>query len=205
MVTGPAARRREMALMVAAKPTPAELEAALAAAYEADFEFVWRSLRRLGVPPEQLEDAAQDVFVVAARRVHEFEGRAKVRTWLFAIAQRVAQRKRRDAFRHRRRTEALATEQAHTGGDRTRDPSAAIDAASTLAAMLDHLDDAQRLVFVLVEVEQLSAVEVGEALDTNVNTIYSRLRTARTKLRQLAEQIRERDDAGPSTPPREKA
>lgn len=158
---------------------------ALAEAYEAHFDFVWRSLRRLGVPAEGLEDAAQDVFVVAARKIHEFEGRARLRTWLFAIAQRVAMRKRRDAFRHRRRTEAVSAEQAHLPG--RSDPMSARDAAAILAAMLEQLDEGQRLVFVLVEIEGMTAVEVAESLGANVNTVYSRLRSARKRMQALAE------------------
>lgn len=162
------------------------LSAELAVAYEAHFDFVWRSLRRLGVPPDMLEDAAQDVFVVAARKIGEFEGRARLRTWLFAIAQRVAQRKRRDRHRHLRRTEAAAAEQAHADVARETDPMAAHDAAATLASLLDKLDEGQRLVFVLVEVEGMTAVEVAESLGVNVNTLYSRLRSARQRLRELA-------------------
>lgn len=162
---------------------------ALAEAYEAHFDFVWRSLRRLGVPADGLEDAAQDVFVVAARKIHEFEGRAKVRTWLFAIAQRVAMRKRRDAFRHHRRTEAVEREHAHFDAGHVN-PTAAQDAATMLASMLEQLDEAQRLVFVLVEIEGMTAVEVAESLGANVNTVYSRIRSAKKRMQALAEKAK---------------
>lgn len=176
----------------AANLEPSEtLSAALADAYEAHFDFVWRSLRRLGVPADMLEDAVQDVFVVAAKKIEQFEGRAKLRTWLFAIAQRVAQRKRRDRFRHLRRNEAVAAEHQHA--PRQDDTMAAKDAADTLSAMLDQLDDAQRLVFVLVEAEGMTAVEVAASLETNVNTVYSRLRSARKKMQALAAQLAQSD------------
>src|SRR5262245_22149852 len=57
--------------------------------YERHFDFVWRSLRLLGVPPEAVEDATQDTFSVVSRRLARFEGRSSLRTWLFAILQRV--------------------------------------------------------------------------------------------------------------------
>src|SRR4051812_34339786 len=63
--------------------------------YAAHVAFVWRVLRALGVAAEQLEDAAQDVFVIVHRRLPEFEGRSAITTWLFAIARRVASRYRR--------------------------------------------------------------------------------------------------------------
>src|SRR5258707_547910 len=55
------------------------------AVYTAHVAFVWRSLRRLGVPPALLEDATQNTFLVVHRRLAEFEGRGALRTWLFRI------------------------------------------------------------------------------------------------------------------------
>src|SRR6186997_1961399 len=78
------------------------------AVYTAHVAFVWRVLRTFGVAEPQLEDAVQDVFVVVHRRLSEWEGRAAITTWLFAIARRVA-----SAHRRRRgndRTEALVEE-----------------------------------------------------------------------------------------------
>ena len=71
--------------------------------YEEHFEFVWRSVRRLGVPEAALDDAVQDVFVVVHRRGSEFEGRSSVRTWLFGIVVHVAR-----AYRRRRAIENAA-------------------------------------------------------------------------------------------------
>src|SRR5215475_4198677 len=68
--------------------------------YAAHVEFVWRVLRTLGVPDAQIEDAVQDVFVVVHRRLAEWQGRAAITTWLFAIARRVAGAHRRRASRN---------------------------------------------------------------------------------------------------------
>src|SRR5262245_32765877 len=51
--------------------------------YETHFDFVWRSLRLLGVDDAALEDAAQDTFSVVSRQLDAFEGRSALRTWLF--------------------------------------------------------------------------------------------------------------------------
>src|SRR5690606_6911465 len=64
--------------------------------YREHHAFVRRSLIRLGVPHALVDDAVHDVFLVVARRLAEFEGRASIRTWLFAIALRMAQSHRRD-------------------------------------------------------------------------------------------------------------
>src|SRR4029079_8293311 len=67
--------------------------------YAAHVRFVWRVLRTFGVPEAQIEDAVQDVFVVVHRRLAEWQGRAAITTWLFAIARRIAGAHRRRAGR----------------------------------------------------------------------------------------------------------
>lgn len=145
--------------------------------YEAHFAFVWRVLRTFGVPEAGLEDAAQDVFVVVHRRLAEFEGRAAITTWLFAIARRVAGTHRRRAGRDTR-TEPIADDDFAA----TTDTFAALSraqAVATVLAILDTMDEDKRMVFALVELEQLSVPEVAKLLDLNLNTTYSRLRIAR--------------------------
>ena len=78
--------------------------------YTAHVAFVWRTLRTFGVSDAQLEDAVQDVFVVVYRRLPEWEGRAQVTTWLFAIARRVASSYRRKVGNSR--TEPMTDEPA---------------------------------------------------------------------------------------------
>jgi RNA polymerase sigma-70 factor, ECF subfamily len=62
------------------------------ALYDAHFEFVWRSLRRLGVREPDVLDIAQKVFLIAHLKIAEFKGRSRVTTWLFSICQRVRER-----------------------------------------------------------------------------------------------------------------
>lgn len=141
--------------------------------YAAHFAFVWRVLRTFGVPDAGLEDATQDVFVVVHRRLPEFEGRAAITTWLFAIARRVACAHRRKGDR----TEPLDVEPA--GISDTFAALSRAQAAATVMAILDTLDEDKRIVFALVEIEQLSVPEVARMLELNLNTAYSRLRLAR--------------------------
>jgi RNA polymerase sigma-70 factor (ECF subfamily) len=145
--------------------------------YEAHFAFVWRVLRTFGVPATALEDAAQDVFVVVHRRLPEFEGRAAVTTWLFAISRRIACTHRRKLGRDSR-SEPIADDDFAAPNDTFAALSRA-QAAATVLAILDTMDDEKRAVFALVELEQLSVPEVAKLLDLNLNTTYSRLRIAR--------------------------
>lgn len=139
--------------------------------------FVWRVLRACGVAPDQLEDAAQDVFVVVHRRLDEFEGRSSITTWLFAITRRVA-------ASHRRRRQTLVAPIAVPDVASPADPFddvARSQAAAAIAAILDHMDEDKRLVFALVELEQMSVADVARMLDINPNTAHSRLRLARAE------------------------
>jgi len=163
--------------------TAPDERARLSAIYREHFEFVWRSLRRLGAPEHALDDATQDVFLVAARRLDEFEGRSTVRTWLFGIAMRVVRTQRRTSWRHQRKVEALA---AASPDSPRGDPMAQRDAQRLLLSLLDQLDDDKRAVYVLAELEGMTAVEIAEGLGANVNTIYTRLRAARQQLRAAA-------------------
>jgi RNA polymerase sigma-70 factor (ECF subfamily) len=147
------------------------------AVYTAHFAYVWRILRTFGVPDAGLEDAAQDVFVVVHRRLPAFEGRAAITTWLFAIAQRVAGAHRRKAGDGR--TEPLADDDETAGASDTFAAFSRAQAAATVMAILDTLDEDKRVVFALVELEQLTVPEVARMLEINLNTAYSRLRLAR--------------------------
>jgi RNA polymerase sigma-70 factor, ECF subfamily len=141
--------------------------------YAAHVAFVWRIARALGVPEAAIEDAVQDVFVVVHRKLPEFEARAAITTWLFAITRRVAA-----SYRRRQgRTTPLVDEPA--GSADTFAHVSRAHAAALVAAILDELDDDQRVVFALVELEQLSVPEVARMLELNLNTAYSRLRLAR--------------------------
>jgi RNA polymerase sigma-70 factor (ECF subfamily) len=154
----------------------------LAEVYLTHFDFVFRSLRRLGVPAHALDDAVQDVFVVVQRRLHEFEGRSTMKTWLFGIARRVV----RD-----HRTARWLAPAADYLEETTASPLAGPDESAEnaesnrqLLALLDTLDDDKRVAFILVDLEELSVPEAAEALGENLNTIYSRVRAARRDLEQ---------------------
>ena len=147
------------------------------AVYTEHVAFVFRTLRQLGVPASGLEDAVQNVFIVVHRRLGEFEGRASIRTWLFRIVQRVASDARRSS---RRRGEGEPVDDALADTALAPDAQAERnEAVERVARILDELDDDKRAVFVLAELEQMTAPEIADALSVNVNTVSSRLRAAR--------------------------
>jgi len=152
----------------------------LATVYEAYFRYVWRCLRSLGVRDAQLEDALQDVFIVVQRRLPEFDGRAAVRTWLYAIALRIARK-----YRERARREPTSLEAAREDDPELSAPQASGENEHQSERLLlarralASLDDDKREIFVLARVEQMSAPEMANVLRIPLNTVYSRLRAAR--------------------------
>jgi RNA polymerase sigma-70 factor (ECF subfamily) len=68
------------------------------------------------------------------------------------------------------------------------------EAVRQLHAILDELDDEKRAVFVLAELEQMTVPEIAEAVEANLNTVYSRLRAARREFEQAVARHRARDE-----------
>jgi RNA polymerase sigma-70 factor (ECF subfamily) len=156
------------------------------AVYEEYFDFVWRALRMLGVGKDALEDAAQDTFSVVARQLGEFAGRSSLKTWLFAIAQRVAANHRRSTGRKQAPLEPLVGDEGATEPMQEIDAQAQ-EAASLINRYCESLEPGRRAVFVLCLIEEIPGPEVAQALGVPVNTVYSRIRTLRQGLVQFLE------------------
>lgn len=162
-----------------------ERDRAFRALYDAHAAFVWRNLRRLGVSDADVEDKVQEVFVVAHRRWTDFVDRGHgPRAWLFQIALRVAS----DARRHRRRHPVdpdggIAQDRASIEPPQAKEV-ARKQALDLLDRALSSIDLGRRAVLVLHEIEQMTAPEIAKTLEIPLNTVYSRLRVARTELEQ---------------------
>lgn len=153
------------------------------AVYSTEFGFVWRNLRRLGVPEASLRDAAQDVFVVVLRRLPEFVGSAPLRSWLYSIVAHVARQYRRTL---RRKGLGLTEDSSEVVDTRSPTPQRKAESREslrTLIELLEGLDDDKREAFILSDLEEMTAPEIALALDVNLNTVYSRVRAARLELR----------------------
>lgn len=161
---------------------PARLED-VQALYAAHFTLVWRSLRRLGVSESQVEDAVQDVFLVAHRKFHEYEGRSAASTWLYGIALRVAKDYRRSELRRHRRTARLTEEQAvePVVSDGPADALVRKEANRLLHELLDVLPVEERELLVLVDLEGLAVSEVAPLVGLRLRTCQRRLKAARSR------------------------
>jgi len=136
-------------------------------------DFVRRSALALGVPMRFADDVVQDVFIVALRRLEDLRPDASARGWLYGILRNVARRaKAKDARRP----------PLHLAHDDGASPDEALDwrrAAGVVESFMAELDDEKREVFVLCELEGMTAPEVCAATSVKLNTVYSRLRTVR--------------------------
>jgi RNA polymerase sigma-70 factor (ECF subfamily) len=174
-----------------------EPRATFAEIYESCFAFAWRTARRLGTPEANLDDVVQEIFMVAHRRQHEFEGRSSIKTWVYGIVFNVVRAHRRE----------LGAKHPHAlDAERRADPGVVVDAADGpheraakreaarfIDRFLARLDDDRRDVFVLAELEQLTAPEIAALLDVPLNTVYSRLRLARLEFSKAVARHRARD------------
>lgn len=161
--------------------------------YETYFPYVWRSVQRLGVSDGAVDDVVQEVFMVVHRRLAEFEGRSTLKTWLYGIALRVA-RAHRAKSRASREAPPAAIDHVRAPDSSRPDAHAEnAEAARVVNALLASLDEDQREVFVLAELEELPAPEIAEALDVKLNTVYSRLRLARAAFAEAAARYRAKD------------
>jgi RNA polymerase sigma-70 factor, ECF subfamily len=154
----------------------------LSAIYREHFAYIWAVLRRLGVPEADLEDLVQEVFVVAHRRLHTFEQRSSIRTWLYAIAVRLYLN---DSRRRSRRGSPVDVSSSNLPiADDGLDPeahTARAQARRMLGELLENLDADKRVVFVLSELEGLPAPAIARITGANTRTVYSRLRAARDR------------------------
>jgi RNA polymerase sigma-70 factor, ECF subfamily len=145
--------------------------------YREHFPYVWRSLRRLGVAPADVEDLTHEVFVVVHRKLGEFEARRPIKPWLFGIAFRLASEDRRRA---RRRFElTMPTVEQACGTPGADDLLESDERRRLVLECLQALDVNQRAVLILLDIDGEAAADVAIAMNIPLPTVYSRVRVAR--------------------------
>jgi RNA polymerase sigma-70 factor, ECF subfamily len=151
---------------------------------------VVRWLSVLGVPLREVDDLAQEVFIIAHKKRERVWADASIGGWLLGISRRVAATHRRSHARGRTRDE-----QATPPTEVPSPETAALrhEAAQLLQDFLDTLPEEQRLVFVLYEMDGANATEIAEALELPANTIHSRIRLVRERLARFVARQRAKE------------
>ena len=162
-------------------------ETTLAAIYEAEVSFVWRSLRRLGVREADLEDVTHDLFIVVQRKLPDRDPARPVRPWLFGFAYRVASDYRKSGRVRREQLDEVA--ELPDPAPPADEQLAAREAQALILEALEALTLEARAVFVMHDLDGCSMPEIAEALGEGLNTMYSRLRLAR---RRFTDAVRQR-------------
>jgi RNA polymerase sigma-70 factor, ECF subfamily len=162
----------------------------LAALMVGQLDFVWRSLRRLGVPVSAVDDATQQVWLVLARKLPEI-ALGSERAFLFGTALRVASDARRRLARQREVTgvESIDAVDPAPHADEIIDQR---KARSVLDEILESLPEELRVVFILYELEEQTAAEIAELLGLPPGTVASRLRRARVEFEQVVKRLKAR-------------
>ena len=181
----------------AATSTPNDAAASnrLRALVIAHYDFVWRSLRRLGISESAAEDATQKVLMVLSQRLSEIKPGAE-KGFLYSTALHVAQHERRSFARKK---EDANDDAVAAAVSRAPDPAEQLDAAQRRALLdeaLDALPIDFRAVFVLFEMEELTMIQIAEMLDLPPGTIASRLRRARELFHEASKRLVSKQSRG---------
>lgn len=154
--------------------------------YEDQFDYVWNTLRRLGVQERNLEDLAHDVFVIVHRKLADFDATRPLKPWLFGIAFRVAS----DHLKKKMHAEVLDAEiEAEDPAPLAEIRIEQADARNLVLSALLRLDEERRAVFILHELDEVPAPEIADLLNIPLNTVYSRLRLARERFTKAVRSI----------------
>lgn len=152
-------------------------------------DFVWRSLRRLGVTDVDCDDGCQRVWVVVAQKLPLIEP-DRVRSYIFSVVVRVASDMRRDYRRHQ-----CVDLEEHDIDSSHLDTEGLVErqrVRELLDRILLGLSWELRTVFVMYEIEGLSSPEIADALGISRGTVASRLRLSRDAFQRHLQRHRAR-------------
>ena len=160
----------------------------LSAVFDEHFDYIWTTLRRLGVRDADREDLVHEVFLKVHSRLSDFDASRPLRPWLFGFAYRVSVDYHRLA---RHRVEVLGRLGDTPGANVPADEAiAASEERELLLSALQEIDLDRRAVLVMHDVDEVSTHEIARLLDIPLNTVYSRLRLGRKQLANAVTKLR---------------
>lgn len=152
------------------------------------YDFVWRTLRRLGVPRHSIEDAGQQVLLVLARRMADVRVGSE-RAFMAATAVRVASDARKKQARVREELDPIAIAASVSDAPSMEEVIDQERARELLDVVLGRLPDDMRTVFVFFELEDMTTATIAELLGLPIGTVASRLRRARQLFVTIAAEL----------------
>ena len=148
------------------------------------FNFVWSCTRRMGVQELELDDIVQEIFIVIHAKLTTLEQPDSLRSWIYGIIRRTVSTYHRSK---RTKVASVAAFGSETDMHYSQQPSPLdfaeqSDDVKLLWSLLAKLDASKREVFILTELDEMTAPEIASAIEIPLNTVYSRLRSARQEL-----------------------
>ena len=142
---------------------------------------------------EDVEDISQQVFVKAYFSLKRFDQRAAFSTWLYKITVNecwdlLRKKKVRPLVFEAELSEEQGRQYASSENPTkdVPDVSDRLEARQRVERLLEHLEERDRTMLLLKEVEGFSVEEIGEVLDLNANTVKVRLFRARRRIVKMA-------------------
>jgi RNA polymerase sigma-70 factor, ECF subfamily len=187
--------------VMAAKPSQGEASSDRSKTHALTFEEVYaqgfphvvRWIRAFGGLDADLEDLAQETFVVVRRQLAKFDGH-NLAGWLYRITQRTVRDYREGAWfrrawgnRHEDKRARRDTIAPHS------DPSEVLErreAIRFLTQLLAKISESHRTAFILFEIEGYTGEEIAQLEDVPLNTVWTRLHHARKEICMLIDQAR---------------
>jgi RNA polymerase sigma-70 factor (ECF subfamily) len=164
----------------------------LAVLFEANFDFITRLLRRLGLREVDIDDAVQEVFLRAGQKLDRVAPGSE-RSYLYGIAMRVASNLLRVRRRADARFESNGAPDTHpTGAPGAEDLIDQRRARALLDEVIGTMDIKQRAVFTLFELEGMTLAEIAALTGLPIGTVASRLHRARKEFHVELERLRAR-------------
>jgi RNA polymerase sigma-70 factor (ECF subfamily) len=152
-----------------------------AVVYQQYLDFVWSSVRHLGIGSESIDDVVQEVFIVIHAKLHTLRQPEALRSWIYGVVRRTVSTHRR-AQRVKETSGAAYQKLEASAGSASTTPLEVAEQNAQLellSSLLAEIDEPKREIFILAELQEMTVPEIAEALEIPLNTAYSRLRAAR--------------------------
>ncbi len=167
-------------------------ERRLTALMQQHFDLVWRSLRRFGLSGADADDAAQEVFLIASRKLDSIASGSE-RAFLFGTALKVASTRRRTLRRRPELADAELDDHDEPSAPGPERLTQLSQARELLQAVLDDMSLELKAPFVLFELEEQSVPQIAELLGLPLGTVSSRLRAARAEFQAAVRRLQARE------------
>lgn len=164
-------------LVHTAAPAPAPENACLDA-FDRELDYIFATLQRMGAAPHEVEDLAQDLFMVLHRHWDSLEKDRPIRPYLFGVAFRIM-----CAHRRRRGREIPCAElEAHDGAVSPEGNLQSKQSRALLLAALEALPLTRRAVVIMHDLDDIPIVDVARSLSISRFGVYARLHKGRKEL-----------------------